>query len=391
MSRFNVKCGVVGCGVIANDEYIPAIRRYGILKAVCDIREDRARRTARVWDVEEHYTSLSEMLERANLDSVFVLTGMGVHAKQVVEAARAGKHVLVQKPLATSMDGLREAVGAVRKAGVKVLVEPNVHMNPLYRRAGELLSKAGEPYWFRAGFGRSPPIWGRETFFTKGAGGPLFDLGVYEVSILTLLLGPVRRVAGMARISVPEVELIDEGYLTEHLREVKTRSIWSVIAEAPRVGRARVEAEDNVVALLEMRQGALGVLVSNYITPRQIRRPSRVEVYCSRGGLDVGGGSDYQDPVLTAVYLEDDEPKRVAVSGRELGLVEWDGRYSWNYYEASTRHFLECIAEDRDPIPGLDWGAHVSEVLIRALESARRGRALEVGSTFEPYARPGAY
>lgn len=383
--KTQVRCGVVGCGVIAQNRYIPAIKRYGILEAVCDIREERARRTAEVWKARSYYTDFSCMLENSDVEAVFILTGMGVHGKQVAEAAEAGKHILVQKPLATSLEDLREAVEAVRRAGVKILVEPNVHMNPLYLTAAKILPRIGSPYWFRAGFGRSPPTWGMETFFVKEAGGPLFDLGVYEISILTFLLGPIRRVTSIAKISVPEVELIEEEYLNKHIPEVTSRSVWEIIREAPRTRRIRVEAEDNVMVLAEMERGAIGVIISNYVTPREISRPPRIEIYGSDGYVDVAGGSGYRDPVLVSSFKEGEVFKSEVLEGRRLGLLERGGWFYWDYYEASTRHFLECIAENGDPIPGLEWGAHVAEVMIRALESARTGRTLEVASTFKPY------
>ncbi|MEM2740292.1 MAG: Gfo/Idh/MocA family oxidoreductase, partial [Candidatus Bathyarchaeia archaeon] len=209
-SMFDIRCGIVGCGVVAHNKYIPAVKKYGILEAVCDVREERARRTAEAWGARSYYTNLIDMLEKADLDAVFILTGMDVHADHVIEAARMGKHILVQKPLATSLDKLREATEAVEKAKVKVLVEPSVQLNPIYLEASNLLNDIGFPYWFRAGFGRHPPSWGERTFFSKDGGGPLFDLGVYEVSLLTFLLGPVRKVTALGRISIPELDLIDD-------------------------------------------------------------------------------------------------------------------------------------------------------------------------------------
>ncbi|MCS7113509.1 MAG: Gfo/Idh/MocA family oxidoreductase [Candidatus Bathyarchaeota archaeon] len=378
---FDVRCGIVGCGVVAHNKYIPAVKRYGILEAVCDIREVRARRTAEVWGARSYFTDLIDMLEKADLDVVFILTGMDMHADHVIEAARMGKHILVQKPLATSLDKLREVIETVERAKVKVLVEPSVHLNPIYSRALNLLGDIGSPYWFMAGFGRHPPSWGEHTFFSRGGGGPLFDLGVYEVSLLTFLLGPAMRVTAMGRISISELDLIDDEYLNHHLPESVSKNVWEIIASAPRTRRIKVEVEDNIMVLMEMVRGTVGVVISNYVTPREFSRPSRAEIYGSNGFIDIPVHSS-RNPVISGAVKTRDGVKPISVDGASLGLTEHNGWFSWDYYEASVKHLLECIVEDREPLPNIYWGAHVSEILIKSIESIRSGRSMDITLRF---------
>lgn len=371
------KCGVVGCGVIAL-AYIPSIKKYGELVAVCDSVPERAERFKRIYSAKEYYTDFNEMLEKSEIDVVFILTGMGIHAKQVAIAAKHGKHILVQKPLATNMKDLREALEEVKKANVKCLVEPNIQQSPLYLKAKELLEENAieEILWFRAGLGRDPPTWGSETFFTKEAGGPLFDLGVYEISALTFLLGPAKRVIGLAKISIPEIYIIDDSIITEKLASAKSYSdFFSLISDAPRNKKVNVTAEDNTFTCLEMKNGSLGCIVSNFITPDGLRigmgdMPA-IEIYGTSGALLIGdnyvaiktnkSGSKY--------YLKDDWYK-ISVETR------------WNYYDASTKHLIECVMNDKTPLPNVMWGAHVSEIMIKSIESARTGKALELTTTF---------
>ncbi|RLI25829.1 hypothetical protein DRO57_02885 [Candidatus Bathyarchaeota archaeon] len=372
-----VKCGVVGCGIVANNAYLPAIREYGELVAVCDSIEERAERSAKLWGAKEYYGRFGEMIEKSDIEAVFILTGMGDHAKQVVEAAEAGKHILVQKPMATNMEDLRKAVDAVKRAGVKVLVEPGVQMFPVYVKAKEALKSIGDIYWFRAGLGRGPPVWGAKTFFSKEAGGPLFDLGVYEISALTFLLGPVKRVAGLAKVSIPEINIVPPEWFTDYLSKAPYRIVWEALEKAPKTLRIRVEAEDNTLTLMEMETGSLGVVVANFVTPDGVRDDvgmlPDIEVYGSNGGLLIGGAY--------ALAYKD------VKSGRGWVKVDWDsvgGRW-WNYYAASTKHFLGCIVKDEEPIPNIDWGAHVSEIMIKSIMSSRTNRIMEVETRFKPY------
>ncbi|MGQ9597475.1 MAG: Gfo/Idh/MocA family oxidoreductase [Thermoproteota archaeon] len=73
---------MVGCSVIAL-RYIPFIKEYGELVAVCDKIPGRATRFKESYGVKEYYTDFSEMLNKSDIDVVFILTGMGIHAKQV--------------------------------------------------------------------------------------------------------------------------------------------------------------------------------------------------------------------------------------------------------------------------------------------------------------------
>ncbi|MBS7612769.1 Gfo/Idh/MocA family oxidoreductase [Candidatus Bathyarchaeota archaeon] len=377
-TAMNVKCGVVGCGVIANESYLPAIKKYGRLVAVCDIVEKKAERAAKLWGAEEYYDDYEEMLEKSDVEAVFILTGMGDHAGQAAMAANAGKHVLVQKPLATNMDDLRKAVDAVKKSGVKALIEPCVQMFPEYVKAKEALKEIGTIFWFRAGLGRGPPIWGAATFFTKKAGGPLFDLGVYQISALTFLLGPVERVSGLARTSIPEVDIVPDDWFIEYLSKSDTyKSVWPLLGRAPRTQKIKVEAEDNTLTIMEMKSGCLGIVIANFVTPDGLRSDigmfPDIEVYGSDGGMLIGSGA------YAVAYK--------TIKMREWVKVGWDtiSRRGWSYYEASTKHFLECIVEDKEPIPNIDWGAHVSEIMIKSIESSRTGKTLRMETTFKPY------
>ena len=141
MSTRRIKCGVVGCGVIANDVYLPTLRDKADLVATCDIIEERANRSMELWGARECYNNIDNMLRKADVEAVFILTAMGTHALLAAKAARAGKHVLIQKPFATNIRDAEVALRAVKKARVKALVEPNVQMSPLYLKAKGILDE----------------------------------------------------------------------------------------------------------------------------------------------------------------------------------------------------------------------------------------------------------
>jgi len=380
VSTRHIKCGVVGCGVIANDVYLPTIRDKADLVATCDIMEERARRSMELWGAKEHYNNIDSMLRKADIEAVFILTALGTHAPLAAKAARAGKHMLIQKPFATNTRDAEVALKAVKKARVKVLVEPNVQMNPLYLKAKSILDEGaiGDIYWFRAGLGRGPPTWSEKTFFTRQAGGPLYDLGVYDIAALTFLLGPATKVTGLAKISIPEVAIVPDELFTENLAHKPYESFWKKLGTAQLSQRIKVGAEDNTFTLLNMRGGSLGCVIANFVTPDGLRREignmPDIEIYGSKGALFIHG----QAP-LSVLTLKK-ESKYYSPSG--WYNVPKEELPRWNYYVASTEHFLDCVANDKDPLPGIDWGMHVSEIMIKSIQSSRTARALKLKSSF---------
>ena len=149
-----VKVGIVGCGVVAAAYYLPYLMRMpeAEIAAVCDIYEERTAACVRLFGAREQYRDYYEMLRRSDLDAVFILTGPGTHMPFTLAAVEAGKHVLLQKPMALTLDDANAITAAVRKTGVKALIEPsqNSPLEPAYASLRALLDTGvlGVPYWF---------------------------------------------------------------------------------------------------------------------------------------------------------------------------------------------------------------------------------------------------
>jgi len=112
--------GIVGCGVIA-PWHIGGVARAegGQLVAVCDEVKEKARKLGEEHKV-EWYTDYQRMLEREDLDVVSLCTPSSLHPQQAVLAARSGKHVLTEKPMAVTLKEADSMIEACHKAGVKL-------------------------------------------------------------------------------------------------------------------------------------------------------------------------------------------------------------------------------------------------------------------------------
>ena len=108
-----LKLGILGLGAASQWYYLPATEtwRHRLeLKAVCDLDADRARHFGRRYGVDDVYTDYDEMLAGADIDAVAVVTPHSLHAGQCIAALEAGKHVMVEKPLANSLADAQQIV-----------------------------------------------------------------------------------------------------------------------------------------------------------------------------------------------------------------------------------------------------------------------------------------
>ena len=145
-----VKLAVIGCGGIAQLVHIPSAKKVenAELVAVCDLYEDVAREVAGKYRVESFYTDYWEMFEKEEIDAVINATGHAQHAPVSVDAAKAGKHVLVEKPMAVTVKQCEEMIEACRKNQVKLMVAFMKRFDPSLQWVKDLLEKRelGTPF-----------------------------------------------------------------------------------------------------------------------------------------------------------------------------------------------------------------------------------------------------
>jgi predicted dehydrogenase len=396
-----VKVGVVGCGVVATAYYLPYLMRHADPVAVCDINEARTAACARLFGAREQYQDYDEMIRRADIEAVFILTGPGTHARFALTAVEAGKHILLQKPMCLTMADANAIVAAVRRTGVKALIEPSQHspLEPPYRELRALIDQGvlGGPYWFslipagpdhyHASLGGNP--YGLGAFFSQDSGGMLFDYPYAPTQIVTLL-GACKSVMGMAKISVPDRYIVPESEYDRFLAQATDPddvNYWDVVLDLPRTERIRMGAEDNVFSLYEMANGAIGCFhVGRPFHPTLPGSPGgSLQIFGTEGNLIFGGGH-----VASIISSKRDLLPRVDGDGwyhisppANVGQAAWPkpAPGGFNYYHASTQHLIDCILEDRDPIVNVEWGRHITEMMVGAIESSRTGKRYEMTTT----------
>jgi predicted dehydrogenase len=396
-----VKIGVVGCGVVATAYYFPYLinMKDAELVAVCDLEPKRTEACKRLFGAKETYQDYFEMLQKADIEAVFILTAPGTHKKFAVAAAEAGKHFLLQKPMAITMEDAREIANAVRKTNVKALIEPSDHtyLHPYYKTLRKLILQGvlGLPYWFMyaatagehysAMLGGNP--YGNAAFFAKDSGGMLFDFP-YAPTQIASLLGSCKSVMGMANIAVPERWIVpDQGY-TEFLQiatDPQNVNYWDKVMDAPRTERVEMASEDNVFSLYEMSEGWTGVFHIGrpfHPMPKGINEGG-LKIFGSEGNLIMDMNGKLAHLISKRKDLLPHTDERGWYTLEPLGDVS---KAAWpkpipggfNYYHESTQHFVNCILENREPWLNVEFGLHITEMMWGALESSRTGKRYEM-------------
>ena len=336
-----VRIALVGCGRISRShlEAIDAIAGME-LAAVCDVVPDRAEQAGRAYGVPA-FTSYEAMLSDAACDVVAVCTPSGLHPRHGVEAARAGKHVVTEKPMAISLAGADALVEACDAAGVHLFVVKQNRLNPAIR----LLRRAVDKGRFgRIYLANTTVRWSRPQEYYDQApwrgtweldGGALMNQASHYVDLLQWLAGPVE----------------------------------SVMAKTATLAR-RVEAEDTAVSVLRFASGALGVIEVTVLTyPRNFE--GSITVLGERGTVKVGGTAvNRVDHWQFADY--DDDDKLVEAAATNPPTVYGFG------HQAYYRNVLAVLRGQEHPGTDGREGRKSLELILGIYESARSGREVSL-------------
>lgn len=143
----NIRIGIVGCGSVArlHANALKKIKQADI-KAVVDINEERAKKFANRFNIKSYYKSLKDMLMQEKIEAVSILTPPQTHHKLAIEAMKAGKHVLVEKPLCITLKEVEEMIKVSEKNNVILFPIEQFLFTPAMQEVTKLISseKAGE-------------------------------------------------------------------------------------------------------------------------------------------------------------------------------------------------------------------------------------------------------
>jgi predicted dehydrogenase len=352
------RLALLGCGDVAVRDYLPELQRLADrveLTAVCSRTAQRAQMVAEQFGARAWYTDYHRMLAECDADLVANLTPIQIHAETTSAALRSGRHVYSEKPLASTVQEAQAVAEEAKQRHLTLICAPCVLLFPQVRYARTLLQEGmiGPVFSARGqGQGGVPPWQGYTSdpspFFAAG-GGPALDMGVYPLHALTGLLGPARRVVAMTGKS-RESFLVDEG---------------------PAAGtRIPIEVDDNWHLLLDIGHGCLAsVEASNCV---QATRAPQLELMGLAGTIAV----DLLD-VAAPVAVN-----RAGHGWEEVPVPHMRDRGPDHLL--GIEHLVHCVDSGATPVLSAEHAIHVLEIVERAAQSAREGRAQQLETSVSP-------
>jgi predicted dehydrogenase len=341
--------GVLGLGSVFLTPYRTLIERLAAegraeLVAAYDIDQGKRDAVGRRTGTDVSMGGPEELIARGDVDVVLVLTSMLEHGRLALEALRSGKHVLVEKPMATELGDARALVAASRESSVLLICAPHVALSPTYREMHRRVHEGdiGRLVLARARYGWAGPWWSE--WYYKPGGGSIFDLGIYNLTSLCGVFGSCRRVTALVGTAIPEREINGE--------------------------KVAVQSDDNAHILMDFGDARFGSVTTGF-TMQKYRSPA-IELYGTDGVLQMMG--DDWAPEGLEQWRNDRAVWEV--------VPETDPTWPWT---DGLRHLVECVERGSPPLTVPEHAYHVLEISLAAKRSAAEGRAIDIESEFPPY------
>ena len=347
MSR-KIKWSVIGSGGIAKRRTIPE----GISKAsnaelsiVFDIDAQANAEVAKDFGARQA-ASIGEMLD-ADIEAVYIATPAHLHSNQVRASAKAGKHVLCEKPLGMTVAEAEEMIEVCKQTGVKLGCAFMMRFVAQHQYALRLIKegKLGTPTYARAQLSCwYPPIegaWRQDP--ATGGGGALIDMGGHCIDLLEMFFGEVAKVCCFINNTVQDYK-----------------------------------SEDSAAAMLFFENGALGTVDTFFCIPDNSSK-NVLELYGSKGSILAKGTIGQAPAGEMAAFLEKDSEGYDAQQARTEAQGMTIDPEPVNTYQAEIEEFSQAIIDDREPLISGELGLRSQKVLTACYESARSSKVIEVG------------
>lgn len=342
-----LKIGILGCGKIAQVRHIPeyAANEHCRLAGFYDIAASRAAELAEKYGGRA-YATAEALLADPEIDAVSVCAANYAHAELTIKALKAGKHVLCEKPMATTLADCEAMIAAAKENGRRLLIGQNQRFAKAHQTAKELLASGliGDVITFRTAFGHGgPETWsvdpGKNTWFfdkKRAAMGAMADLGIHKTDLVRFLLGQdvVRTTARLCTLD----KRGENGEL--------------------------ISVDDNAICIYEMSGGALGTMTVSW-TYYGAEDNSTV-LYGTKGIMRI-----YDDPAHSIVV-------KLATGEEKFFDVEAIQTNDNQTASGVIDEFAAAVLENRPSVLDAECVINSMKAVFASIESSETGAPAEV-------------
>jgi len=338
--------GIIGCGTISNwhAQAINAIEGIELV-GVTDVNSLAGSEFAQKYRVRP-YDSVEELLKDDKIHVVCICTPSGLHAPLAVQAANAGKHVIVEKPMAINLKEADEIINACEKNNIKLAVISQLRFTDAISKLKNAVDKGllgrlimGDIYmkFYRSQEYYDKGGW-RGTWKMDG-GGALMNQGIHGIDLLQYIMGPVK----------------------------------SVFAHTRTLAR-KIEVEDTATAVLEFENGALGVIqATTSIYPGS---PRVLEINGDKGTIALE-----EDSIIKWDIEGQVRPDDITIQRTNSGAASNPSAFGIEGHIKQIKDMAEAVLNDRKPLVDQYEGRKPIEIIMAIYESSRAGKMVMLKKT----------
>ena len=333
------KVAILGAGFVANihlESYTRFVPEAEVVAVFSNIEEE-AKAFAMVHGIPKWYDNLDNLLAESGAEVIDICIPNYMHYEVCIKAAAANKHIIIEKPLALTLEEADEMIATCKKQGVLLMYAEQLCFTPKYERARALVERGavGDVYMLKQSEKHSGPhsAW----FYKKetAGGGVMMDMGCHALAWFRWMN--------------------------------KNNPVKSVYADMKTVMHD-TECEDNTMAILEFENGVTAVAENSWA--RHGGMDDRIEIYGNKG-------------VIYADLFKGNSSLTYSIDGYDYASEKAGSTKGWTFtvfeevynqgYPHELQHFISCVREGKQPLVTGEDGRAVLELIYAAYESARTG------------------
>lgn len=342
-----LRIGIIGCGKITQVRHIP---EYKENEHVCfagffDLVKERAEEMARLHGGKA-YDTYEEMIQDKEVDAVSVCAANHVHKEITVKALKAGKHVLCEKPMATSLEDCEEMVRVAKETGKFLMIGQNQRLTKTHRKAKELIEQGmiGDIITFQTQFGhRGPEVWsvdpGKNVWFfdkNKAVMGAMADLGIHKTDLIHYLSGQ---------------------------RIVETRAFIGTLDKRDEAGNF-IGVDDNAICMYKLNSGALGTMAASWTYYGE--EDNSFKLYGTKGIMKLYSDSKY------SIIIETKDDEHIYY---DIDQIQTNNNQTKSGVIDS---FVDCLYTNTPPEISGEEVLAAMRVVFASIESSNTGKAVKI-------------
>ena len=338
------KVAILGAGFIS-EIHLESYHRFipeAEVVAVYARNPDKAKEFAEKHHIAKWYTDVDKLINESQCEIVDICLPNFLHADACIKAAQAGKHIIIEKPLAITLEECDAMIDACKKANVKLMYAEELCFAPKYERVRHLVKEGavGDVYMLKQSEKHSGPHTDWFYDINLAGGGVLMDMGCHAMQWFRWMLG-----------------------------NVKAKSVYASMSTV--YHKQRTKGEDNSVVIVEFENGVTAVAENSW---------------AKHGGMDDKSEVHGSGGVIYADLFMGNSAISYSKHGYGYAMEKADTTVGWSFtvfeevfnqgYPHELKHFVDCVRNNKDPLVTGEDGRVVLEILYAAYASAGQGKKI---------------